>query len=188
MSLPAWQQRALERIEGALQASEPHLASMFAIFARLNASEPVGEEPLARPRTRSPGSSRRRRRSPAGSAIYAIVLIPVMFTMIVLGAVLGGTAHTATNCDGYSVAGNSPLIIRPTCQATGKATSPKTTSGTRSAPCAATALAARPAIWTGSELALPLPAGTDAAAGNAPGMCYKLPRDGGSVADRAPGT
>jgi Protein of unknown function (DUF3040) len=184
MSLPAWQQRALERIEGALQASEPHLASMFAIFARLNASEPVGEEPLARPRP----PRRRRLRSPAGSAVYAVVIIPVTFTMIVLGAVLGGSAHTARNCDaGYSIAGNSPLIIRPACQATGKATSPKTTSGTRAASCTTTALAAWPAIWNGSELALPLPAGPQAA-GNPPGTCYKLPRDGGSVADRAPGT
>jgi hypothetical protein len=185
MSLPAWQQRALERIEGALQASEPHLASMFAMFARLNASEPVGEEPLARPR---PPRRRRRLPSPVGSAVYAVVIIPVMLTMIVLGAVLGGSAHTATHCDaGYSVAGNSPLIIRPTCPATGKATSPKTTSLPRAASCATTALAARPAIWTGSELALPLPAGPQAA-GNAPGTCDKLPRDGGSVADRAPGT
>jgi hypothetical protein len=168
MSLPAWQQRALERIEGALQSSEPHLASMFAIFARLNASEPVSEEPLARPRRRP-----RRRWSSAGTAVYAVVVIPVMFTMIVVGAMLGGSAHSATNCNsGYSVAGNSPLIIRPTCQATGKTTSPKTTSLPRAVACTPIALAARPAMWTGDKPALPLPAGTDAAAANAPGTCY----------------
>ena len=42
MTLPVAQQRVLDRMEGALQASEPHLASMFSIFTRLNADEPVG--------------------------------------------------------------------------------------------------------------------------------------------------
>ena len=44
MSLPARQQRALDRMEGALRASEPHLASMYAIFGRLNAGEPIEDE------------------------------------------------------------------------------------------------------------------------------------------------
>ena len=42
MSLPAAQQRVLERMEGALQVSEPQLVSMFSIFTRINADEPVG--------------------------------------------------------------------------------------------------------------------------------------------------
>ena len=50
MTLPAAQQRVLDRMEGTLQASEPHLVSMFSIFTRLNADEPLGAEPLARPR------------------------------------------------------------------------------------------------------------------------------------------
>jgi hypothetical protein len=37
MSLPASQQRVLDRMETRLRAGEPHLASMFGIFARLNA-------------------------------------------------------------------------------------------------------------------------------------------------------
>ena len=41
MGLPAVQQRVLDRIEGTLKASEPHLAAMFAIFARLTAGEAV---------------------------------------------------------------------------------------------------------------------------------------------------
>jgi hypothetical protein len=39
MGLPAGQQRVLTAIEDALQASEPRLASMYAIFARLTRSE-----------------------------------------------------------------------------------------------------------------------------------------------------
>ena len=44
MSLPACQQRALDRMDSALRASEPHLAAMYATFGRLNAGEPVGAE------------------------------------------------------------------------------------------------------------------------------------------------
>ena len=73
MSLPACQQRALDRMEGALRASEPHLASMYAIFGRLNTGEPIAAERLAR---------NRRRWLQQGTAMYAIVLVPVMFAAI----------------------------------------------------------------------------------------------------------
>ena len=86
MSLPACQQRALDRMEGALRASEPHLASMYAIFGRLNAGEPVGAERLTRKRLRW---------LQAGTAMYAIVLVPVMFAAIIVGALLGGSRSTA---------------------------------------------------------------------------------------------
>ena len=73
MGLPAVQQRVLDRMEGALKASEPHLAAMFAIFARLSAGEPVGREALA---------ARRRRWWPRpGAALSALVLVPVMFAV-----------------------------------------------------------------------------------------------------------
>ena len=107
MSLPACQERALSSIEGALKASEPHLASMFAIFTRLNQDEPVGAEPLAR------GSLRwlRPRR-----ALPAIVLIPVMFAAVIVGALLSGSARGATTCDaGHPVGGASLLAHRPSC-------------------------------------------------------------------------
>ena len=39
MSLPASQQRVLDRIEEALKKREPRLASMFAMFTRLNINE-----------------------------------------------------------------------------------------------------------------------------------------------------
>jgi hypothetical protein len=51
MSLPASQQRVLDTIESALQHREPRLASMFAIFTRLNSNErvPRNESLEARP-------------------------------------------------------------------------------------------------------------------------------------------
>jgi len=112
MSLPACQQRVLDRMEGALRASEPHLTSMYAIFARLNASEPVRAERLAR---------KRMRWLQPGTAMYAIVLIPVMFAAIIVGALLGGGARSATACEAsYSVGGVSPLSGRPSCPVTVK--------------------------------------------------------------------
>src|SRR5512142_1581242 len=104
MSLPVCQQRVLDRMEGALRASEPHLTSMYEIFTRLNAAEPVRAEPLAR---------RRLRWLQPGTAMYAIVLIPVMFTAIIVGALLGGGTRSATACEAsYSVGGVSPLTTR----------------------------------------------------------------------------
>jgi hypothetical protein len=95
MSLPVRQQRVIGNIEGILRASEPHLASMFTIFARLHADEPIGTELLA---------STRRRWPRPGNAVYAIVLIPVLFAAIIIGALLGGSARSPATCDaGYSV-------------------------------------------------------------------------------------
>ena len=133
MTLPAAQQRVLDGMEGTLQASEPHLASMFSIFHQLNDGEPVGAEPLARPRPRP--RPRRLRWLGAGTTIYAFVLVPVMFAMITIGALLSSRAHSVATCDtGYSVGGGSPWVSRPWCQMTIQKT---TASGARLASCAA---------------------------------------------------
>jgi hypothetical protein len=177
MSLPACQQRVLDRMEGLLQASEPHLVSMFAIFARLNADQPVCAEPLAR-------SRRRRRWSPPATAAYAVVLIPILFVMTVVGALLSANGSSAKACEvGYSVGGGSPLVNQPSCQTVGKAavmkasigkeSAGKTSAGSDGAPCIAAALTARPAVWTGSEQAFSLPAGTNTAGWGTPQVCYK---------------
>jgi hypothetical protein len=131
VTLPVDQQRVLDRIEGALHASEPQLASMFSIFTRLNADEPLGVEPLARPRPRS----RRLGWLRAGTTIYAFVLVPVMFAMITIGALLSSRAHTVATCEtGYSSGAGSPWVSRPWCQTTIQKT---TASGARLASCAA---------------------------------------------------
>ncbi len=168
MSLPACQRRALNRMEGALRASEPHLTSMYAIFARLNASEPIGAERLARKRLwwLQPGT-----------AMYAIVLIPVMFTAIIVGALLGGGARSANACEAsYSVGGVSPLTSRPSCAVPAKATVAKKAvrkkiSVTARLACAATGQAVRITTLTGNEQALPPAARAYAAAAGPPPMC-----------------
>lgn len=161
MSLPASQQRVLDRMEGALQASEPRLVSMFSIFTRINADEPVGEEPLARPRPR------RFRWLRAGTTIYAFVLVPVMFAMITIGALLSSRAHSVATCEtGYSAGGASPWAARPWCQMTIQKT---TASGARLASCAARIPAIR--FVTRSSEPLDPPAKAEAATAGPPAAC-----------------
>ena len=161
MTLPVAQQRALDGIEGALKDSEPHLASMFSIFTRLNADEPLGAEPLARPRPR------RLRWLRAGTTIYAFVLVPVMFAMITIGALLSSRAHSVAACEtGYSAGGGSPWATRPWCQTTLQKT---TASGARLASCAARIPAIR-FVTRAGEVFSP-PARAQAAAAVPPPAC-----------------
>ena len=165
MSLPACQQRALNRMEGALRASEPHLVSMYTIFGRLNAGEPVSVERLTR---------KRRRWLQQGSAMYAIVLVPVMFAAIIVGALLGGGSRSTAACEaGYSVGGVSPLSSRPSCPVSGKTVKVavrKTISATARLACTA-GQAARFTTLTGNGQAVPPAARAHATAAGPPGSC-----------------
>jgi Protein of unknown function (DUF3040) len=87
MSLPARQQRMLDGIEAALQASEPHLASAFAMFGQLTQDEgPAVTEQLAHSRLRFTAS------------IRSFTLLPMVLAALMIGALLGGTARGATPC------------------------------------------------------------------------------------------
>lgn len=103
MSLPVGQQRVLDDIEGALQASEPRLASMYAIFTRLtkNETRPRREELSAaciRLGWLRCLSVRRviRAMTPRnwGPVPRAIVLAQIITVLAALGVLLGLTAHT----------------------------------------------------------------------------------------------
>ena len=172
MSLPACQQRVLDRMEDALRASEPHLTSMYAIFSRLNTGEPVRAERLVR---------KRQRWLRQGTAMYAIVLIPVMFAAIIIGALLGGGARSAKACEAsYSVGGVSPLASRPSCPASGKTgktgkatavkTARKTITATARRACVTAGTAARFTILTRDDQVLP-PLARVAATVAQPGTC-----------------
>ena len=164
MSLPACQQRALDRMEGALRASEPRLASMYAMFGRLNAGEPIGAEQLAR----------KRRWVQPSTAMYTIVLVPVMFAAIIVGALLGGGSRSTAACEaGYSVGGVSPLSSRPSCPVSGKTVKVavrKTISATARLACTA-GQAARFTTLTGNEQAVPPAARAQPAAVGPAGTC-----------------
>lgn len=167
MSLPACQQRVLDRMEGALRASEPQLTSMYVIFSRLNADEPIGTEQLARKRLRwfAPGT-----------AMYAIVLIPVMFAAIIIGALLGGGARSTTGCEAsYSVGGVSPLAGRPLCPVSDKPKTGvrKTISTTVRLACTVAASPSRFTLTRNDQAFLPAARVGATAAGSTqtPGMC-----------------
>ena len=164
MSLPACQQRVLDHMESALRASEPELTSMYAIFSQLNAGEPIGAEQLAR---------KSMRWFQPGTAMYAIVLIPVMFAAIIVGALLGGGTRSTTACEAsYSVGGVSPLSSRPSCPVSDKpkAGVRKTISTTMRLACTATTSPARFVTMTGTDRAF-LPAARAAAAAGPPATC-----------------
>ena len=166
MSLPACQRRALDRMEGALRASEPHLASMYTIFGRLNAGEPIGAERLTRKRLRW---------QQPGTAMYAIVLVPVMFAAIIVGALRGGGTRSSTAaCEaGYSVGGVSPLSSRPSCPVSGKTVKVavrKTISATARLACTAGQAARFTSLTTNEQAVLPVPRALATAAGP-PGAC-----------------
>jgi len=85
VSLPAGQQRVLDRMESALQACEPRLASMFAIFTRLTRAEAV-------PRTES---------LPAGARFARIrrfVAIPLVLGYVALFVFLAVTSPAVHGC------------------------------------------------------------------------------------------
>jgi hypothetical protein len=184
MSLPAGQERALHDIEGALQASEPHLASMFAIFTRLNRDEPVGAEPVQRGRLRW---------LPSKAALPAVVLIPVMFAAVIIGALFSGSARGATGCQvSYPPGGKAALLHRANCPRTQTATpapassassAPASTAPASSARAAAAAAQAPsgapqglcpsvgPAAFTADQQGFPPPARAGTLTARPSGMC-----------------
>ena len=133
MSLPAFQQRVINHMEGALRSSEPQLAAMFAVFAQLNEHQPVRAESLR--------VGLLRRWLAPGSATYAILLLPLTFIVVIIAAVLSGSVSNAATCEvGYSVGGGASALSRATCPAMGRTTVIPTTSHIRSTPCAASPL------------------------------------------------
>ncbi len=164
MSLPASQQRVLDKMESRLRTGEPHLASMFGIFTRLNAGEPVSTERVA---------SGRRWRRPPGAALYAVVVFPVIFGLVIIGARLGGGAHGTRTCDvGYSIGGGTVPASRSQCQTASQPAVSPAGSGVAGASCPrATVPASQYAIRTNGGLALPPSAGASPGPGDTSGMC-----------------
>jgi hypothetical protein len=99
MSLPASQQRVLDRIEEALKRREPRLASMFAIFNRLNIHERLPWIEALKP---MPWWSWKRYHPSA--RIRAFVLLTLAAGMVV-SAVFVGMSQSRGNC-------NTPIMLR----------------------------------------------------------------------------
>jgi hypothetical protein len=95
MSMPTRQQRTLGGIETALQASEPRLAAMFAIFTRLHQVDgPVCRELLSRSRLRVIMKLR------AIMLRRGFIFISVIAAMLAAGLLIGITGHSSASCQG----------------------------------------------------------------------------------------
>lgn len=87
MTLPARQQRVLNGIEKALRASEPQMTAKFTMFTRLVHDEgPALPEPLSGFRFQ------------VSARLRAFVLVPVVFAMLLTGALLGGGSVRGSTC------------------------------------------------------------------------------------------
>ncbi len=117
MSLSASQQRALGSIEGRLRAADPHLASMFAIFTRLNVGEPVATERLV--------ARLRLRWQRPKLAAFSVVLIPVMFIAMVIVSALAGGRLSPRACEGAFPVGGSATQPHSACQLSADTTAVK---------------------------------------------------------------
>jgi hypothetical protein len=135
MGLPAVQQRVLDRMEGTLKASEPHLAAMFAIFTRLSAGEPVRWEALA--------ARRRRWWLRSGTTLAVLVLVPAMFAVIITGVLLGGPTRASTCAVGMPAAVTVPRGSHSSCGTSGR-------PGQRSGSSASLSSCPAPAEQTGT--------------------------------------
>jgi hypothetical protein len=106
--------------------------------------------------------------------MYAIVLVPVMFAAIIVGALLGSGSRSTAACEaGYSVGGVSPLSGRSSCPVSGKTVKVavrKTISATARLACTA-GQATRFTTLAGNEQALPPVARAHATAAGPPGSC-----------------
>jgi hypothetical protein len=84
MSLPASEQRALDRIEETLHAGDPRLRSLFMIFTRLTRHEtmPSTEQVSARLRT----------------SLLRTIVIPIALAAILSGLILSSLAPARNAC------------------------------------------------------------------------------------------
>jgi len=110
VSLPACQQRALDRIESALQAREPRLASMFAIFTRMVRDEAVPARESLRAGIRLPWSG-------LTAPSRAIVAIPLVLGFLVLFVFLIANASAPHGCAPVSGIRAEAVVQARNCQA-----------------------------------------------------------------------
>jgi hypothetical protein len=113
MSLPARQQRVLDRIESPLHACDPYLRSMFAIFTKLTSDEEMPR--LEELKSRSlplPGWLKRLARSgrerqmargawaagTPGTARRAIIMVPIILLALAPAALLGLGTSSVSRC------------------------------------------------------------------------------------------
>jgi hypothetical protein len=113
MSLPAGQQRVLQRIEQTLVTEDPELGSLFAVFTRLTGQDamPHAEQLMTAPR--------RPRRVRAATVI--VLALTALLSMILVTALTRGSQA----CGGAPAAGRSqPAAAQPASCRPGRSPQP----------------------------------------------------------------
>jgi hypothetical protein len=106
MGLPARQRRRLERIENALRGSDPRLAALYAIFARLTTDEEMPRIEQLRhglraafTRLRStPGALGTRLRFRLVPRQRAVLLFPLALALAIVSIVFAARSSDGSNC------------------------------------------------------------------------------------------
>jgi hypothetical protein len=119
VSLPASQQRTLNRIERMLRDSDPRLVALFSIFTRLTWDEDIPRIEEVRARLARFGAwiTRRtqpvRRRIPHPSArLKAILLFPAALAAVACALLFGGGGPTVHRCTATVRAPAHELIVK----------------------------------------------------------------------------
>ncbi|MGI8448321.1 MAG: hypothetical protein ACR2MP_14300 [Streptosporangiaceae bacterium] len=119
MSLPASQQRTLNRIDRMLRDSDPRLVALFSIFTRLTWDEemPRIEEVRARLARFGGWIARRaqpvRRRIPRPSArMKAILFFPAALAAVACALLIGGSGPAVHRCAATVRAPANELIVK----------------------------------------------------------------------------
>jgi hypothetical protein len=110
VTLPASQQQVLDGMDSALQACEPRLASMFAIFTRLNRDEAV-------PRTESLPAGARYRWNRLTAAQHAMVAVPLVLGLVALFVFLAMATPAARSCGPVAGLRAAAVAQARSCQA-----------------------------------------------------------------------
>ena len=133
MSLPARQQRALDRIEHSLHVCEPHLKSMFAIFTKLTGDEEMPRLEELQPRSlpfpgwrKRPARPGRKGQAATGAGatgapvarLRTLLLIPVMLLALTPAVLFGLGTRSVSQCGSairppHATAALSPLKTCP---------------------------------------------------------------------------
>jgi len=133
MSLPARQQRVLDRIERSLHVCEPHLTSMFAVFTKLTGDEEMPRLEELRPRSlpfpgwrKQPARPGRKGQTvtgggatgAAGARLRALLPIPVMLLVLASTVLVGLAIRSQSPCGSairppHTAAALSPPKICP---------------------------------------------------------------------------
>jgi len=106
MGLPVRQRRVLERIESTLRGSDPKLAALYAIFARLTRDEEMPRVEQLRHRANYALLRLRLRLASAGSRLFArliprqrsVLLFPLAVGLAVVSIVFAAQSNSRPGC------------------------------------------------------------------------------------------